>query len=206
MTAQTVTIIETGIANTASVTAALNRLGCDVVRTDSATTVADAPLVVLPGVGSFAAGMAKLRAANLVDPIRERIAANRPTLCICLGMQLLFASSDESPGVEGLAIIDQHIARFPDTVRVPQFGWNKLTPDPSCTLIQPGYAYFANSYRATLPPPGWSCATATHDAPFIAAMERGPILANQFHPELSGQCGLALLERWTQTAKAGAPC
>lgn len=212
MTAPTVTIIETGIANTASVAAAFRRLGCTVALTDKPRDVERAPLVVLPGVGSFGAGMAKLRACNLTDPLRDRIAADRSTLCICLGLQLLFEASEESPGVKGLAIIPDTITRFPDSARTPQFGWNMVNAQNDCTLIQSGYAYFANSYRATRIPEGWRGAVADHAGPFVAAIEKigrdasARVLAGQFHPELSGPWGLALLERWVQTAKEPAPC
>jgi imidazoleglycerol phosphate synthase glutamine amidotransferase subunit HisH len=86
--------------------------------------------------------------------------------------------------------------RFPDTVRVPQLGWNRVQPDDDCRLLLPGWAYFANSYRLTGRTDGWSCAFTDHGGPFVSAVERGPVLACQFHPELSGHWGLSLVARW----------
>jgi imidazole glycerol phosphate synthase glutamine amidotransferase subunit len=128
--------------------------------------------------------------------MRERIDAGRPTLAICLGFQLLFEGSEESPGVEGLGVVPGRIERFNESVRVPQFGWNRVIPATESAMVRSGYAYLANSYRAGAPVPGWACAMADHGGPFVAAMERGPVLACQFHPELSGRWGLDLLGRW----------
>ena len=129
--------------------------------------------------------------------LRERIEADRPTIAICVGHQLLFETSDENPGVRGLGLVNGHIGRFPDDVRVPQFGWNEVRPHEGALLLEGGYAYFANSYRA-IEAPGWAVAHATHGGPFVAAMERGNIIGCQFHPELSGAYGEALLARFLE--------
>lgn len=192
----TVTIINTGIANIASVAAACSRLGAavEIVRTPQA--VERAERLVLPGVGAFAAGMRALTELALVEPLRRRLITDRPTLCICLGLQLLCRASEESPGVIGLGLIEETVQPFPRTVRTPQFGWNRVTPVPGSRLLSPGFASFANSYRLSRIPQGWGGATAEHAGTFVAALERGNTLACQFHPELSGPWGLALLERW----------
>lgn len=208
-----VAIVETGIANTASVLAGLRRAGADPELTEDASTVRDADALVLPGVGAFAPGMQRLRAEELVEPLRARLREGRPTLAVCLGLQLLCRSSDESaiqpaaPGgaagaeeVEGLGIIDAHVTRFPDSVRVPQLGWNRVEPSAECTLLKPGYAYFANSYRLEHAPSDWHCARTEHGGSFVAAAERGAQLACQFHPELSGRWGIELLRRWLERA------
>jgi imidazole glycerol phosphate synthase glutamine amidotransferase subunit len=189
-------VVRTGTANLASVRRALERCGAVPAVIEQPAEVASADRLVLPGVGSFAAGMQGLIARRLVEPLRERIAAGRATLAICLGLQLLAAASDESPGVDGLMVIPGHISRFPSTVRVPQFGWNRVEPGGGCALIEPGHAYYANSYRLTDPPAGWACAVTDHGGPFVAALERNGILACQFHPELSGRWGLRLIEKW----------
>lgn len=142
--------------------------------------------------------MDRLNEAGLVDALRRRLAEQRPTLCVCLGMQLLFETSDESPGALGLGCVTGHVSRFPDEVRVPQLGWNQVEVDPSARLIQSGFAYFANSFRAKAPPAGWTAAMADYAGPFVAAMERGPVLACQFHPELSGKWGQSLVQRWLE--------
>jgi imidazole glycerol phosphate synthase glutamine amidotransferase subunit len=196
------TIIRTGIANTASVAAALDRAGCVVHLTNYPAAVECADLLVLPGVGAFGAGMAHLREHNLIEPITRRIRQGRATLAICLGMQLLCARSEETPGVEGLGIIDAPIERFPEGAITPQFGWNTVNPDDSFAWSRAGSAYFANSYRLAAAPEGWSCLWSNHAGPFVAAIRRGNVLACQFHPELSGHFGAALLRTWVNSGMA----
>ena len=104
--------------------------------------------------------------------------------------------SEENPEAHGLSLARGTVTRFTDVPRVPQIGWNRVVPGEGCRLVEEGYAYFANSYRLTTTPRGWECALADYGGPFVAAMERGPVLACQFHPELSGAWGLALLRRW----------
>ncbi len=195
-----VVVVDTGTANLASVTAGLRRAGADPVVVTDRATIADAPLLMLPGVGSFAAGMARLRELDVVAPLRERIANTRPTIAICLGLQLLFAQSEESPGVEGLAAFPATVRRFVKPRIVPQLGWNKVTPHPASELLTEGYAYYANSYRVDALPEGYSGAMSHHEEPFVAALEKGPVLACQFHPELSGDWGKQLLTRWLARA------
>lgn len=206
MSAGVVTVVATGIANVASVEAALRRVGADVELTDDATRVRDTARVVLPGVGAFGAGMARLTERGLAEAIVERCAAQRPLLCVCLGLQLLCAASEESPGVAGLGVLDTVVRRFGEGVRAPQFGWNRVEAGAGCQLLQSGYAYYANSYRISEAPPGWSAARSVHGVSFIAALERGPVLACQFHPELSGVWGRALLERWLRSAEGNCSC
>jgi imidazole glycerol phosphate synthase glutamine amidotransferase subunit len=201
-----VVIIQTGIANIASVCAAFERLGARVTLTADPAKVLCADFVMLPGVGAFGAGMAALggRDKGLGAALVERFATARPTMAICLGLQMLAQTSDETPGVAGLSIFEQsHVGRFdPTRVKVPQLGWNHVEPAPGGRLLVAGHAYFANSYRLSDAPPGWTPAWADHGGPFIAAVERGPHLACQFHPELSGPWGEALIGRWLE----GAPC
>ena len=191
-----VTIVETGVANIASLIAAFDKLGVDAGLTGRPEEVAAAERLVLPGVGSFGAGMEMLQEAELVDPLEERLTAGEPTLAVCLGMQLLCERSEESPGVAGLGVVPAAVERFPAEVRSPQFGWNEVEADDECRMLTTGYAYFANSYRLAEKPEGWAVATADYGGRFVAALERGAVVACQFHPEISGEWGLALLERW----------
>ncbi len=191
-----VCVIRTGSANLASVVAALRRIGASVRITTDPDVVRGADRLVLPGVGAFGAAMDRLRQEGLVPAIRNHVNAERPFLAICLGLQLLGPSSEESPGVAGLGLVDTPVTRFPDGLIVPQLGWNLVEPSAGCRLLQRGYAYYANSYRMLTVPSGWQGAVSVHGAPFVAAMEKGPMLACQFHPELSGAWGKALLERW----------
>jgi imidazole glycerol-phosphate synthase subunit HisH len=195
VSAREVVVVPTGTANLASVRAALDRLGARARLADDPAMIEDAAHVVLPGVGSFGAAIAGLREARLDRVIAARVRAARPTLAMCVGLQVLFEASDESPHATGLAALAGRVGRFPDSVRVPQFGWNRVAPGPGCRFVEPGYAYFANSYRV-LDAPGCAIATAAHGGPFVAALERGGVLACQFHPELSGAYGHALIGRW----------
>jgi len=206
MTGPRVTIVSTRIANIASVGAAFRRLGAEIDVTDDPRRLRTASRTVLPGVGSFDAGMESLRSRGLSDAIIERAERERPLLAVCLGMQLLCASSEEAPGTHGLGVIDAHVRRFAAGARTPQFGWNRVEPGPDSALIRPGFAYYANSYRAADAPDGWAPSTSEHGGPFVAALERGPVLACQFHPELSGEWGRALLTRWLVQKEVGAPC
>lgn len=190
-----VSIVQTGVANTASVVAAFERCGVEATRAATAGDVEAASLLVLPGVGSFGAGMEALRAAGIVDVLRARIEADRPTLAICLGMQLLCASSEESPGVEGLGVIDARVESLSQPPK-PRFGWNRVAPEAGCEVITEGFAYYANSFGVRERPAGWACATSALEAPFVGALQRGAVVACQFHPELSGPWGLDLLRRW----------
>ena len=189
-------IVATGTANLASIAVAVRRCGNEPTISSDSAAIEQADLLILPGVGSFNAGMNCLNEQKLADPLRQRITDNRPTLAICLGMQLLCKASEESPDTPGLSVVDATAARFCQTTRSPQMGWNRIKPDPDCTLLQPGFAYFANSYRLAKCPPTFAAATADHAGSFIAAIERGPILACQFHPELSGQWGMDLIDCW----------
>lgn len=196
--ADIVAIVDTGVANIASLIAAFERLGYEAELTRDSEHIESAPYLTLPGVGAFAAGMKTLREAGLVDVLRERFEQGRPSLAVCLGMQLLARKSEESPGVDGLGVVDVDVNRFADEVRVPQFGWNEVEASADCDLLSDGYAYFANSYCIMDRPEGWAVATSEYGGPFVAAMERGAVLACQFHPEISGPWGLSLLESWLE--------
>lgn len=202
-----VTILATGVANLASVRAAFLRAGAAVEVTVEPDRVRRATHLVLPGVGAFDAGMAALDHLGLVEPLRERIAEDRPTLAICLGMQLLFASSAESTTRRsGLAVLDGHIEALPTTVRVPQLGWNELRAATDCTRLANGHVYYANSYALRTPPSELRCAFSNHGVDFVGGFERGRLLGCQFHPELSGALGRAILERFLDPAIASARC
>ena len=190
-----VVVVQTGAANTASVVGALVRAGAVPEVTDRADALGAAERVVLPGVGAFGPAMARLTTSGLADLLRERVDADRPTLAICLGFQLLFRASEESPGVAGLGRIDARITAFDCGVMSPQMGWNRVRPGPG-SMLTAGWAYFANSFKADGLPRGWVGSTAEHGGRFVAAAERGAVLGCQFHPELSGAWGQEILRRW----------
>jgi imidazole glycerol-phosphate synthase subunit HisF len=158
-------------------------------------SISNAERVILPGVGAFGAAMERINELGIAKALRDRIESGKATLAICLGMQLLMTESDESTGVQGLGIATGRVERFSAAQRVPHFGWNDVNPE-SAGCVEPGLAYFANSYRLTSVPAGWSGAWTTYGGRFVSAMWRGACLACQFHPELSGAWGQALLQRW----------
>jgi imidazole glycerol phosphate synthase glutamine amidotransferase subunit len=192
-----VVVLPTGTANLASVLAAFARLDAQARIATEPAMVLDAERLVLPGVGTFGATMAGLRAAGLDIAIAERTRRGAALFAMCVGLQVLFQESEESPGSTGLSVLSGRVGGFPATVRVPQFGWNRIEPEPGCRYLEAGYAYFANSFRV-LQAPGCKVARAEHGDSFVAALERGPLVACQFHPELSGAFGHDLMARWLE--------
>ena len=195
-------VVDTGAANIASVCNCLRRLGVEPVLAHYPPQIESAELLVLPGVGAFESAMTRLHQLGLEQSLVRRIEAGRPTLTICLGLQLLCDASDEGNGVRGLGVLPATIRRFDDSLPVPQLGWNEIEPAESCELLTPGWAVFANSYYLGEIPEGWSGAFTEYSTRFVSAVERGAVLACQFHPELSGEWGQALLARWIERAKA----
>ncbi len=198
---QPVLIVRTGTANIASVHAALRRLNVDARCAESPDELDRAQAVVLPGVGTLAAAMNEIGRQNLIEPLQTRLRDGRPTLAICLGFQMLFEGSDESPDVAGLGVIEGRITPLPPGVRSPHIGWNDVTFDDGWPEATPGKAYFAHSYRAERVPPEWQVAHTEHGGRFISAVRRSAVTGFQFHPELSGSWGRAMIARWL--AKAG---
>lgn len=196
-----ITIINTGVANIRSLQATFDRLGLPWQLSTDANQIAEGTQVVLPGVGAFSAAMDNLNRLQLCQPIRDRIAADRPLLCICLGLQLLAESSEESPGIQGLGIIKGQIQRFPCEVQVPQLGWNEVRPVRASSTranfpFSTGEAYFANSFRLPEIPAGWGYSETDYGGRFVSSCWRGRLLACQFHPELSGPWGEEAIRRW----------
>ena len=215
-------IIETGVANLASVRALAERLGLQPIVTSDPEEVVRAPFVLLPGVGAFGPAMHKLRERGLDAAIRSRVAEGRPIAGICLGMQLFFEASEESEGVQGLRLLPGKVKRLSGGLPLPQLGWNRIEPEPGSRLLQAGWVYFANSYgvgieqnfnegaadtsKAAFPRfDSISLATTTYGSAFISAIEawrddRPVLLLCQFHPELSGSFGKNLFARWLELA------
>ena len=191
-----VTLVRTGTSNLASVIGALERVGARVRVSSDPSEVRQAGYVVLPGVGSFAAAQAELSSNGLIEPLIERIEQDLPTLTICLGLQLLARSSAEAPDVSGLGVLPATVERFDDELRRPQLGWNWIAAPEGSGFVESGFAYFANSYHIPAGVDGWRATLADYGGPFVAAVERGNVVACQFHPELSGEFGQDLLARW----------
>ncbi len=204
MNAPEIVIIQTGTANLASICAGLSRAGGVPRLAETSRDAEAAELLVLPGVGAFGPAMARLERDGMAEVLRARVALGRPLLAVCVGLQLLCRGSEESPGVPGLCIIDSVVCRFAGNVRVPHLGWNRVRPDNGFDAAGPGFASFANSYCLRDAPPGWGVAWSDHGGAFVAAVRRGRVLGCQFHPELSGAWGTALLRGWISGSEA--PC
>lgn len=191
-----VVIVDTGVANLASVQAAFDRLRVPTALSRDPGRIGAASRLVLPGVGSFGTGMRALQASGADHAIRAAIDAGTPLLAICLGMQLLARGSEESPGVGGLGVIDGVVRRLPDTARLPHLGWNRVVPEAGCRQFSEMDAAFANSYALRDMPAGWRGAWTTHRVRFVSGVARGGVMACQFHPELSGSAGQELVAAW----------
>ena len=191
-----IVIVPTGTANLASVRACFRRLGADTVLASSVAQVTESRRVVLPGVGTFGAASSRLAGSGMDEALQTRIQTGNPTMAICVGMQLLAATSEESPKASGLGIIPEKVTAFADDLRVPQLGWSRVEADPNARFLTDGWAYFANSYRMTTAPQEWTTATSEYGGRFVSGLERGELLGCQFHPELSGSWGAAVVARW----------
>jgi glutamine amidotransferase/cyclase len=198
----TVTLLDYGAGNIRSVRNAIRSLGYAVRDVAGPGDIDRAERLVFPGVGSFGAAMVRLAETGYLEPLRRYLQAGRPFLGICLGLQTLFEGSDESPGVAGLGLIPGRVRRFePGALSVPHIGWNGLALTRPSPLF-PDYAgdkvYFVHSYHAVPAAAGadWVLATTDYGSRFVSAVQKGDVLAVQFHPEKSGELGLAVLRRF----------
>ncbi len=204
VTAPLISVVDYGIGNLHSAQKALARLGADARLTDDPAVIADAAAVVLPGVGSFGACIGALREHGLEDPVIEAAQSGRPFLGICVGMQMLFCASEESPGVTGLGIIPGVVRWIPGDVKKPQMQWNvvdvRAATDPLFAgLDQPSWFYFVHSLHGVPDDGGAVTATCEYGSPLNVAFRVGPVAAVQFHPEKSASWGLSLLANFVST-------
>jgi imidazole glycerol-phosphate synthase subunit HisH len=203
-----VAIVDYGIGNLRSAEKALQRVGADAVLTSDAAVIAAAEAVVLPGVGAFGACMAALREIGLESVVAASAGSGRPFLGICVGTQLLFDSSEESPGVPGLGIIPGTVRWLSSSVKRPQMQWNRLEP---CSADEPlfsefgaeAWMYFVHSLHGVPNDPSDVIATVDYGGRVNAAFRRGPVVATQFHPEKSAQDGLSLLGAFVASIRSG---
>lgn len=192
-----VAVLDYGIGNLRSAQKALERVGADARLTADPSLVADAHAVVLPGVGAFGACMAALRSARLDYTVRAAIAAGKPFLGICVGMQMLFEGSDESPGVEGLGVFDGRVRWIEGPVPRPQMQWNQLRLSAGEPLFDglgdSPWMYFVHSLAPEPEDRTVITATVHYGTRLVVAVRRGNVAAVQFHPEKSSVSGLSLL-------------
>ena len=196
-----VVVLDYGSGNLRSAERALERAGASVTVTDDLAAAAAADGLVVPGVGAFAACMAGIDALGAGPVVRDRVAAGRPVLGICVGMQILFDAGDEHGVVtKGLGVLPGEVRRL-DAPILPHMGWNTVAAPPGSALfagLDPGTRfYFVHSYAAA--GTDGLVTTAEHGGPFVAAVERGSLSATQFHPEKSGDAGAAVLGNWLGT-------
>lgn len=195
-------IIDYGAGNLRSVEKALLHLGETPVITRDPGEILGADRIILPGVGAFGDAMGNLRQYGLDQVIHRAVEKEIPFLGICLGLQLLFERSDESPGVEGLGILKGEILRIPDDpgLKIPHMGWNDLTFDHPGRLFagipEHTYVYFVHSYYLRAREESIVTASTCYSTRIHASVEQGNVFACQFHPEKSGSWGLKLLDNF----------
>jgi glutamine amidotransferase len=202
-----VTVVDYGMGNLLSVMKALQKCGAEVTLESSPLFIGKAERLLLPGVGAFADGMSELHSRGLVEPIRQYAASGRPLLGICLGMQMLLEGSDEFGASSGLGIVPGWVRKLPDQdgIKLPHIGWSGTVPPEGgrweASLLDgtaPGQEfYFVHSFGAAPADPGDCLAeTAYGEARFCSAVRRGSVSGFQFHPEKSGEAGLAIVRRF----------
>lgn len=198
-----VAVVDYGVGNLRSAEKAFQHVGVDARLTSSAAEITAADGIVVPGVGAFAGSLAALADAGLTDVVRDAAVAARessgvPFLGICVGLQMLFDASDESPGVAGLGVLGGTVASLSQSVKLPQMQWNKVLIDVEHPLFvglgpEP-WCYFVHSFAAPIGPE--SLARCDYGGAVCAAVGSGRLVATQFHPEKSGPTGLAVLENF----------
>jgi imidazole glycerol-phosphate synthase subunit HisH len=198
-----IALIDYGISNLRSVQKAFEHLGVEVTLVDTPEAAAQAERLILPGVGAFPAGMEGLRARGLIEPIKRAALSGKPLLGICLGMQLLFESSNEMGDTQGLGILPGQVKRMTgERLKIPHMGWNQLEPQrdhPIMRSVPSGaYAYFVHSYAVYPDQRDIILATTEYGAPFASVVGRDRICGLQFHPEKSQTVGLTLLKNFLE--------
>ena len=198
-----IALIDYDAGNIKSVEKAFEFLGCDVVTTKDRNVIMNADRVVLPGVGAFGDAMHRLTDYGLVDVIKEYISAGKPFIGICLGYQLLFEESEESPGVKGLGIFEGRCLKFDDKygLKIPQIGWNSLSFSKDSKLYKgiknDTFVYFVHSYYVKADDDSIVSATCEYGNVFHASCEHDNVFGCQFHPEKSSGAGIEMLKNFT---------
>ena len=204
-----IAIIDYDAGNIRSVEKALMHLGYETCLTRDHDRILQADHVILPGVGSFGDAMERLNQYGLTETIREGVRKGTPFLGICLGLQLLFAESEEAPGVPGLGILAGRIRRIPaaEGLKIPHMGWNSLHLSGDGRLFRDipddTYVYFVHSYYLDAEDKGIVKASAEYGVTIDASVEQGNVFACQFHPEKSSTMGLRMLSNFASIGKEG---
>ncbi|MDP9405903.1 MAG: imidazole glycerol phosphate synthase subunit HisH [Actinomycetota bacterium] len=194
-----VAVLDYGAGNLRSAQRALERAGADVVVTDDAATAAGSDGLVVPGVGHFGQCVRAFRAAGLERLVRDWVDGGRPLLGVCVGMQILYAGSEEDPQAEGLDVLPGRVRRLPDAVTVPHMGWNTVAArrdDPLLDGVAGQQAYFVHSFYAEPADDAHVVATTDYGPGFPAVVRVASVVGTQFHPEKSADVGAHLLANW----------
>jgi imidazole glycerol-phosphate synthase subunit HisH len=204
-----IAIIDSGIANLRSVEKALLRLGAEATVIDDPRRLRDAAGIILPGVGAFADGIAKLQSGGFIEPLRREIERGKPTLGICLGLHFLFSESEEFGLHKGLELIPGHVVRFRDDapgsrLKIPHMGWNRLRIERPAPILaglpDEPFFYFVHSYYVVPTDREVTAATTDYGTRFTSVIWRDNLFATQFHPEKSQSVGLTLLKNFAALA------
>lgn len=195
-----ITIFDYGAGNLQSVKNTLGALGASYELVRDSAGLCHASKIILPGVGHFGQMMRALEELQVRDALVERIRAGVPFLGICLGLQALFASSEEAPEERGLGIYEGEVKRFRGDLRIPHMGWNQVRPCRETRLLNGAqtapYLYFAHSYYCPIVPA--TAAVCDYIVPYTAILDRGNVYGVQFHPEKSGPAGLAVVRNFIE--------
>ena len=200
-----VAVLDYGAGNLRSAQRALERAGATVTVTDDADVARGADALVVPGVGHFGQCVRQFVAAGLRELVHDWVAAAKPLLGICVGMQIMYPSSHESPDEAGLGLLPGTVQRLPESVTVPHMGWNTVTPLRDDTLLHGvagEYLYFVHSYAAVPSDADHVVATCDYGPGFPAVVRVGSVVGTQFHPEKSGDIGARLLANWVKEVRA----
>jgi len=196
-----ITIVDYGRGNLHSVANALERLGVEVEITSEPAKVLAADKLILPGVGAFGDCMEQLELRGLTLALKNYLAGGKPFLGICLGMQLLFESSEESPGCAGLGFFKGSVKKLTTTEKIPHMGWNRLrtkSPSPLLKNANGAYVYFVHSFHCVPVDQRLVTSVCDYGQEVTASVGRGAVQAFQFHPEKSGRAGLGLLKNFIE--------
>jgi len=210
-----VAVVDYGMGNLRSVEKALQAVGAKTRITNSAGVVRQAAAVVVPGVGAFGQAVHRLKQKGLFGPLRDCLNHNKPFLGICLGLQMLFEKSEESPGVRGFGFLKGAVVRFKEAyqskIKVPHMGWNTLSRGQAGdSLCLKGVAagdrfYFVHSYFPVPQDKSWVAASTFYGTTFCSAVSHGRLFASQFHPEKSGDKGLHILRNFVRALRKEKP-
>jgi len=196
-----IAIVDYGMGNLRSVANAFRKLGGDVAITSDRNTIKDSQAIVLPGVGAFGKCIENLRKLELFDLIKDLIMNDKRFLGICLGMQVLFESSEEAPGIEGMGFIKGDVPRFKGNIKVPHMGWNSIEIQKGNQIfngINNGeFFYFVHSYYCR-PSENVTATKTPYGNDFASSVQKGNLFACQFHPEKSQKAGLRLLQNFIE--------